>query len=207
MASKVLVAVCGMVGAGKSTAEGRLVRQLHDANVPVEAWRFRTLPCFSFPFGSAPSRDAAAAKPAQTVRWRRYKRKRLTLAVTAGFIGRMMAFRVYRRWRQADGWTICNRYFYDNLAHYELNAPEARTYLAILKHFMPRPDLAVVFVAGPAVIAERRPLYSTEYLEQVGRSYQSLIAKFPELVVVNSDPGGDAQEVVDRLIADGLGRP
>jgi hypothetical protein len=207
MASKVLVAVCGMVGAGKSSAEGRMLRQLHEAHVPGEAWRFRTLPCFSFPFGSAPSRDAAAAKPGQSVRWRRYRRKRLTLAVTAGYIGRMMAFRVYRRWRQPDGWTICNRYFYDNLAHYELEAPGARTYLAMLKRFMPRPDLAIVFVAAPGVIAERRPLYSTEYLEQVGRSYQSLIPMFAELVVVHSDPGGDAHEVVDRLIADRLGRP
>jgi hypothetical protein len=195
-----------MVGAGKSSAQGRILRLLDEANVPAEAWRFRTLPCFSFPFGSTPSLHAGAT-PGSSVRGRRYRRKRLTLAVTAGYIGRMIAFRAYCRWRQATGWTICNRYFYDNLAHYELNAPQARKYLTILRRFMPRPELAIVFVASPAVIAKRRPVYSTEYLEQVGRSYQSLIAEFSELVVLNSDPGGNAHEVVARLIAERLGRP
>jgi hypothetical protein len=205
MATTVLVAVCGMVGAGKSRGESRILRILRDAGVPAEAWRFRTLPCFSFPFGSSAGSNAPAAS-GRSVRGRGYKRRRLTLSSTAAYLWRMAAFRVYRLWRRSDGWTICNRYFYDNLAHYDLEAPESRTYLAMLRHFMPRPDLAIVFVASPAVIADRRPQYSTEYLNQVGESYSSLVARFPELVVVNTDPGGEGDVAVDRLIADRLGR-
>ena len=201
----VLVTVCGMVGSGKSSAEGRILRTLEHAGVPGTAWRFRTLPCFQFPFGSSQRSEAASARPAPVVRGRGYRRKRLTLGVTAGYLARMAAFRVYRRWRQADGWTICNRYFYDNLAHFDLDAPGARTYLAVLRRFMPRPDLAILFVASPAVIAERRPMYSAEYLEPLWQAYHSLTANFPELVVVNSDPGKDGQETVDRLVTGLLG--
>ena len=177
-----------------------MLRALDRATIPGEAWRFRTLPCFSFPFTSPTPRETTSEQPAQTVRGRGYKRKRLTFPATAGLVGRMMAFRVYRRWRQPTGWTVCNRYFYDNLAHFELNDPAAQMYLAVLQRIMPRPDLAIVFVASPAVIAERRPLYSPNYLEQVGESYGSLIARFPELVVVNTNPGGNGNEMVDRLI-------
>ena len=204
MARTVLVTVSGMVGAGKSSGESRMLRMLHDARVPAEAWRFRTLPCFSLPFGSSAASNAAAASPARSVRGRGYRRKRLTFGATAAYLWRMAAFRVYRLWRHPDGWTICNRYFYDNLAHYELDTPGAGTYLTVLRRFMPRPDLAIVFVASPAVIAERRPQYSAEYLNQVGQSYSSVIARFPELVVVNTDPGGDSHQIVDRLITERL---
>jgi hypothetical protein len=198
--ASVMVSVCGMVGAGKSSAEARILRMLEEADVRGVPWRFRTLPCFSFPFGSSPRQESSAVKPAPTVRGRGYRRKPLTLSATAGYLWRMAAFRVYRRWRQPAGWTICNRYFYDNLAHFELDAPKARTYLALLQRFMPKPDLAILFVASPAVIAERRPMYSTDYLEPLWQAYSSLAAKFPELVVVNTDPGQEGQEAVDRLI-------
>jgi thymidylate kinase len=204
MARTVLITVSGMVGSGKSSGESRMLRMLRDARVPVEAWRFRTLPCFSFPFGSSAASNTPANNPVRTVRGRGYRRKRLTLSATAVYLWRMAAFRVYRQWRHPDGWTICNRYFYDNLAHYDLEAPEAGRYLAVLRRFMPRPDLAIVFVASPAVIADRRPQYSAEYLDQVGQSYSSLIARFPELVVVNSDPGGKGYADVDRLITERL---
>ena len=206
MARTVLVTVSGMVGAGKSSGESRMLRMLHDAGVPAEAWRFRTLPCFSFPFGSSTQPPASTARPAPSVRGRGYRRRQLTLGATVAYLWRMAAFRVYRRWRQHDGWTICNRYFYDNLAHFELDAPEAGTLLSVLQRFMPRPDLAIVFIASPAVIADRRPQYSAEYLDQVGQSYSSVIARFPELVVVNSDPGGNAYGELDRLITERLGR-
>jgi hypothetical protein len=201
MARTVMVSVSGMVGAGKSSGQSRILRALEHAGVPGEVWRFRTLPCFSFPFGSSQRQDVSATKPAPIVRGRGYRRKPLTLSATVGYIGRMTAFRAYRWWRQPAGWTVCNRYFYDNLAHFDLDAPGARKYVALLQRLMPRPDLAILFVASPAVIAERRPLYSVEYLEPLGRAYSSLTATFPELMVVNTDPGGDGHDAVDRLIA------
>ena len=200
MATPVLVTVSGMVGAGKSSGDSRIRQMLHEAGVQSEAWRFRTLPCFSWPFGSSQRREASAAKPAPTVRGRGYRRKPLTLSATAGYIGRMTAFRIYRRWRQGAGWTVCNRYFYDNLAHFDLDAPGARTYVGLLKRVMPRPDLAILFIASPAVIAERRPQYSVEYLEPLGAAYRSLAATFPELTLVSTDPGAQGHEAVDRLI-------
>ena len=206
MATSILVTVSGMVGAGKSSGEAHILRTLEQAGVPGQTWRFRLLPCFSFPFGSSPRQDASATKHAPAVRGKGYKRKPLTFSATTGYIGRMAAFRIYRWWRQPAGWTICNRYFYDNLAHFELDAPAARKYVALLQRVMPRPDLAILFVASPAVIAERRPMYSVEYLEPLGRAYSSVIARFPELVVVSSDPGAEGHETVGRLITSLLRR-
>jgi thymidylate kinase len=206
MPPPVLVTISGMVGAGKSSGEGRIVRLLRREGVPVVSWRFRTLPCFSFPFGSSQRPDASGERPPRTVRGRGYKRRPLTLGATAGYLGRMAAFRIYRRWRQPAGWTLCNRYFYDSLTHFDLDVPEARKYLSALRWFMPRPDLALLFVASPAVIAERRPLYTAEYLEQVGQAYSRLTATFPELVVVNSDPDQQGHADVDRLVEEFLRR-
>jgi len=206
MPPPILVTVSGMVGAGKSTGESRILRLLRRKDVRAESWRFRTLPCFAFPFGSSQGPDAPSRRPPRTVRGRGYKRRPLTFGATVGYLGRMVAFRVYRRWRQPAGWTVCNRYFYDSLAHFDLDAHEARKYLVALRWFMPQPDLAILFAASPAVIAERRPLYAGEYLEQVGQAYSRLTATFPNLVVVNSDPAQHGEATLDRLIDDFLRR-
>lgn len=206
MPAPVLVTISGMVGAGKSSGERRLVRHLRQEGVHAESWRFRTLPCFTFSFGSPPRAEAPPERAPQTVRGRGYKRRRLTLSATAGFLGRMVSFRIYRRLRQPAGWTVCNRYFYDSLAHFELERPETRAYLSALRWFMPRADLALLFVASPAVIAERRPLYATEYVDEAWRAYSGLATIFPELVVVSSDPGDDGHAMVERLAAEALRR-
>jgi thymidylate kinase len=206
MPPPILITVSGMVGSGKSTGEGRILRLLQRKGVDVESWRFRTLPCFSFPFGPSRHADASSQRRPGVVRGRGYKRRTLTFSAAAGHLARMAAFRVYRRWRQPAGWTVCNRYFYDSLAHYELDDPAARRYLTALRWFMPRPDLAILFVASPGVIAERRPIYAAEYLDQVGQAYTRLTATFPNLMVVNSDPSGQGNATVDQLIDEVLGR-
>jgi hypothetical protein len=202
MALPVLVTISGMVGAGKSSGEGRIIRLLRREGVPAESWRFRTLPCFTFSFGSSSRASVEAPRPTPAPRGRGYRRKPLTLSATVGYVGRIMAFRAYRRLHRTPGWAICNRYFYDSLAHFEFDAPGARRYMAMLKRLMPRPDLAILFVASPDVIAGRRPLYTPEYLQQVGAAYRTLAAQFPELVLVNTDPGHGGHEFVERLIGD-----
>jgi thymidylate kinase len=202
MPPPILVTVSGMVGSGKSTGEHRIHRLLQRKGVDVQSWHFRTLPCFSFPFGPSRRPDPSSQRRPGVVRGRGYKRRTLTFTAAAGYLVRMAAFRVYRLWRQPAGWTVCNRYFYDSLAHYDLDAPAARKYLTALRWFMPRPELAILFVASPSVIAERRPIYAGEYLEQVGQAYTRLAAIFPNLVVVNSDPGEQGSAAVDRLVDD-----
>jgi thymidylate kinase len=206
MPPPILVTVSGMVGSGKSTGEHRIHRLLQREGVKVQSWHFRTLPCFSFPFGPSRRPDPSSQRRPGVVRGRGYTRRTLTFNAAAGYLARMVAFRVYRRWRQPAGWTVCNRYFYDSLAHYELDDPAAQKYLAALRWFMPRAELAIVFVASPGVVAERRPIYAGEYLEQVGQAYSRLTAIFPNLVVVNSDPSGDGGADVERLVEDVLRR-
>jgi len=134
------------------------------------------------------------------MRGRGYRRKTLTLRATLGYVGRMVAFRIYRRWHRSQSWVVCNRYFYDNLAHFELDTPGARRYAAMLNRWMPKPDLAILLLASPATIAERRPLYAAEYLDNVRRAYDHIAVKFPELVVLNSDQGQGALEALERVV-------
>ena len=208
MALPVLVTVSGMVGAGKSSAQGRILSVLEREGVRSEAWRFRTLPCFSLPFSRPRRRASAVTQPATRTATRpavsrgvRYKRKSLTLWATVGYIGRMVAFRAYRRLHGSPGWAVCNRYFYDNLAHFELGSPAARRHLALLRRCMPRPDLALLFVASPATIAARRPQYAHDYLDRVWDAYRDVAAQFPELVVLSSEPDQATLESVELLIA------
>jgi len=195
----VLVTISGVVGAGKSTAEGRIRMALQSDGIRPESWRFRTLPCFSLPF-SRPQPASKAAQPDQSTRGRGYRRKTLTLAATIGYLWRMAAFRVYRRRQTSSPCVICNRYFYDNLAHFELNTPRARRYISLLCRWMPKPDLAILLVASPTTIAERRPQYTAEYLDNVGRAYRDIAAMFPELVVLNTDHGQGALESLEQLV-------
>lgn len=194
-----LVTISGVVGAGKSTAEDRIRAVLQSEGIPVDSWRFRTLPCFSLPF-SRPRQASKAAPPEPEIRGRGYRRKTLTLAATVGYLGRMAAFRLYRRRHRSSSWVICNRYFYDNLAHFELDTRWARRYVALLRQCMPKPDLAILLVASPGTIAERRPQYTAEYLDRVGHAYREMRAVFPELVVLNSDHGHGALESLERLV-------
>src|SRR5690349_18283964 len=123
MPPPVLVTVSGMVGSGKSTGAQRIRRLLQRTHTHVESWHFRTLPCFSLPFGPSRRPDPSSERRPGVVRGRGYKLRRLTFGATAGYLARMAAFRIYRRWRQPSGWTVCNRYFYDSLAHFQLDDP------------------------------------------------------------------------------------
>jgi len=198
-ARPVLVTVSGMVGSGKTTALLQILSTLQQQGVRAEPWRFRTLPCFTL--GASRQRKAEGDTRAATeVRGRGYSRKKLDLKTTVGYVARMVAFRVYRRWPGHAAWAVCNRYFYDNLAHFDFDAPAARFYAAVLRLCMPRPDLAVLLVASPSTIAARRPQYAEDYLTRVGDAYRQVARMFPELVVLHSEPGADTSERLDQLV-------
>lgn len=196
-----LVTVSGMVGSGKSTTATHVVSLLRKGgHLTAEAWNFRALPCFQWRQRTArrsePGKDEAAA--ISPMRWTGYRLRRLTFTVTAGYAVRMLAFRLYRR-RHGAGPHVCNRFFYDSIAHYELRTPLERLWLRLLRWTMPRPDLAILMTASPSTIRSRRPTYSDEYLQAVWRAYHTLPQHFPELVVVSTDNHSASSEIL-RLV-------
>jgi hypothetical protein len=99
-----------------------------------------------------------------------------------------------------------NRYFYDNLAHYQLTTRAERLYISLLKFVIPAPDLPCVLVASDETIAERRPHYAHAYVVEVREGYQHLLQYFPELIVVRADAAEGMQERVDDLLRVSLAR-
>jgi thymidylate kinase len=183
-----LITVSGIVGSGKSTLGHQVADIATTRGATAHQLKFRALPCFRWLSPGSGSTPASEPKRhEQTVRWSNYRRRRLTARAALVYLARVVAFRLYRLSWRADDWYICNRYFFDSLAHFELSTGSERAWLRLLRRFIPRPDLAVLAVASPDEIARRRPHYSAEYLTQVGQAYASVQAWFPDLVEVRTD--------------------
>jgi thymidylate kinase len=196
-----LVTVSGIVGSGKTTAAKAVAARLrHDGIEPVELWNFRTLECFTRLRKAAPTTNDSVEGPADSPRGLHYRPRTLTAALAAGYAVRILAFRRYRS-RRRGAHHICNRYFYDNFSHFALRTRRERFWLALLRLLVPTPDLAILVVASPATIAERRPNYAPEYLSAVGAASARLPGLFPELQTVSTDGEGGLARVNDLASA------
>jgi hypothetical protein len=207
----VLIAVSGMVGSGKTTTAEHVAECLRAHGVSVTVCRFQTLPCFRW-LRSWRGLEQVAP-PAQSVagqsgspRWRGYRRKRLTLALALIYAVRILVFRVYRWSWRAGECRVFNRYFFDLLVHLALEGRAERAYYCVLCRLIPLPDIAILMVARPETIAERRPTYTREYLDLVALGYDRLREDWPQLFEIRSDPGQNSVETVECIIGHEISR-
>jgi thymidylate kinase len=182
----VLIAFSGIVGSGKSTAARQAFELLQREGADVEYLRFRSIGTLPFRQRALSTTNAdAAAGGAAGVRRKGYRQRPLSAVRTCGYIARILSFRV-ARWGAAHH-VVCDRYFYDNLVHYTAHTRRGRACLWLLMRLIPRPDLAVLLVASPETIAQRRPEYAREYVTGVCRAYAELPQRCPKLVAVATD--------------------
>lgn len=201
-----LITLSGMVGSGKSTIARELARIFEQDGRRVQQWRFQSLPCFRW-FGGASRQQPSAPRSSSpeapgAMRGVGYRRRRLTAALAAGYAARMVAFRVFL-WREgkADDVLICDRYFYDNFAHWQLATRRERLYARLLHWLMPTPDLAIVLRARSEAIAARNPGYAPEYLVNVAAAYERLDTRFQEVTVIETDASAATRARLERLCA------
>jgi hypothetical protein len=173
---------------------------------PVKYWRFRTLPCFRWLQPSTRSTGGTSTPGVTPVkRWAGYRRRPLTAAATLTYIARIAAFTLFRRLDSHGGYRVCNRYFYDNFPQFTVTTRRQRSYRALLRALTPKPDVALVMVATPRTLAERRPTYSSEYFQELGRAYGELNLWCDGLVEVSTEPGSDVAttaQIVQRILKD-----
>ena len=139
--------------------------------------------------------DAASER----VRWAGFRPERLKALKACGYAARIIAFRMFGVGGQSSDWNILDRYFYDNLVHYELRTAREKFYAAVLERLIPAPDLAILLVASEATLSRRRPDYSSEYIREAALGYERLHRQVPELVRVCTDADSDATDEIQRL--------
>lgn len=205
-----LITISGMVGSGKSTTAAAAVKYLEEAGHRPSYVRFRYLKIFGFSRPERPQqreRATEGAAPETLVRGKRFAIRRLTAARTAGYLVRILAFRMSGT-SELRGCAVVDRYFYDNFIQYRLQSRVERLYLAVLRRLIPVPDVALLLVARDETISARRPNYDPRYVQAAGRRYRELPQLFPNLLRIDTDPGTDPNEAIRRALsgAPGLGR-
>ncbi|MGQ0734898.1 MAG: hypothetical protein ACT4QD_14740 [Acidobacteriota bacterium] len=203
-----LITISGTVGSGKSTVAMHVVEMLGAAGVSCRSMRFRAFvtPSLSTLFKR---RNAAQAveSPQSRQRWTGFRPRRLTMATSVGYAARILAFRTLRPMVGGRRCHVLDRYFYDSFVHYDLMTRAERFYLIVLRWMIPIPDLAILLVASPETVAQRRPNYASEYILGAGRGYDALPAQFPGLVKLRTDPGEPLLPCLERLVHERLVGP
>jgi len=201
------VALSGAVGAGKSSTAKAIVDRLRSAGCPAEFIRFQ-----DFTRLRERRSHAAVSKPRRAemefddpdIRWGGYQRRCLTVRVAAGYALRTLLFRTrLNRWPK-DTVLVFDRYFYDNLVHFDLQG--AGSSLQLLMQVLPVPTVAALLLISEGTILERRPRYSAEYAHQVAEGYEELPKRIPGLLVVRTDDLASVADVAGRIAADVLTR-
>lgn len=201
-----LITFSGVVGSGKSTAAGYTVDVLGRSGVRVRYLRFQSLTSLK---GRRRTRDPRRAGASgsfmpdvkqATMRGCDYRRRKLSLRRALGYMGRAIIFRVFQLRSDSQTCLVVNRYFYDNLAHYQLTTRIERIYIFLLRHIMPAPDLPLVLVASLEATAERRPNYTHAYLAEVRAGYENLRQYFPELIVISSDGRAGMEQTLAQAL-------
>lgn len=203
-----LITFSGIVGSGKSTS-AKYVRDLLEAQQldPVYL-RFRFLSWRKMMVGGGNKKPASEAKkqtaPQRPRALRNQKPASLTFALFAGYVARMLNFRLFRHVKLRDRIAICDRYFYDNLVHYRLESRVELLYFRILCKVMPRPDLGLMTTAAPEIIIRRRGHYEPNYIYRLHEKYQRISEVFCDLRLVKTDDTEQATDVLASLLRERL---
>jgi thymidylate kinase len=199
---RTVIALSGVVGAGKSTAARQIVAGLRAAGFEARHLRFQDFIRLSTSRQRARGAEVEvhqAGSAPGAVRWRAYRRRRLSMRVAAGYLLRTLMFRVKIRLLPRRTILVFDRYFYDSLVHFDLDAADRATRL--LLRAIPSPSRAVVLIISPDIIKQRRPDYSPEYARQVAEGYEALVGRLPGVVIVQTGSVDAVDDLASRIVS------
>jgi thymidylate kinase len=125
---------------------------------------------------------------------------KLTLARTIGYLWRIAVLRIFLTTQLCRKIVIIDRFFYDSFVHYSLTSRRERFYLMILKKALPVPSLALMLIARPRAILQRRPHYDREYVYQLYRHYKQITREFSHLIVVKTDSFKNLAAIITQYL-------
>lgn len=79
---------------------------------------------------------------------------------------------------------ILDRYIYDELANLNLHNRLTRSFIRLVRAFVPRPDVAYLLDADPAAAHARKPEYPVEFMKSCRRAYFDLAALLGSMTVI-----------------------
>jgi len=181
--ASLLISFSGMDGSGKSTQIEMLCNRLAEAGLTVQRLAFwdnvvafpNHRAGFSHKFLKSEGGIGAPGKPVS----RNDKNNRawyLTLARYGLYVFDALNLRkvVAEARRGNANVIIFDRYIYDQLATLPLQLPAARAYAHAVLKLVPKPDIAYLLDAEPAVARERKPEYPLDFLHEYRDSYHRL---------------------------------
>jgi len=92
---------------------------------------------------------------------------------------------------------VFDRYIYDQTANLEMSNPIARIYARMLLWFVPRPNIAYLLDADPALARARKPEYPLEFLRCNRDSYLAI----SRIAAMNVIPKGTPDEVRSNILS------
>jgi hypothetical protein len=196
-----MITVSGMVGSGKSTVAKHIVQVLETSGIRARHVKFRSVGWMGRLWGThRPTPQKTATDRLTQRRWSGFRVRRLTAVVAAGYVGRILMFRMRGPRGRPSECVVLDRYFYDSFVHYALATSRERLYISLMRRILPVPDIAFLLAASPATIEERRPDYALEYVQIAVHGYAQLPSRFPELVQVRTDPGEPSLDRVETIV-------
>ena len=207
-----LVTFSGIDGAGKSTLIRRLQQRLQNAGVEVlllAFWQDAAVLRGLREFAShrVLGGESGIGEPTAPIARRDKNVRALPLTVFRLLFYLLDAARlrvvIARARSRPEQVVLFDRYLYDEIANLPLTARFARTYARLLVRLAPRPDLACLVDADPAVARRRKPEYPLEFLHSNRQSFFALGELTGGMLVL---PPLAADEAEKRVLQDLLGR-
>ena len=210
-----LISFSGIDGAGKTTQIDDLVSALHEAGLRVRLIDFwdeiATFRRLREALGHAVLRgEIGVGAPGKPVN-RRDKNIQNPFTISARMflclfdaIGMNFTLAKIRRARDGDV-IVFDRYLYDQLVNLGLRYRASRLYIRLLLKVIPRPDLAFLIDADPALARARKPEYPLDFLHNARNCYLA-ITKIAGMDVIHAGSPQEVSNSIRNVFAAKLGR-
>jgi len=101
---------------------------------------------------------------------------------------------------------LCDRYFYDKFANFDLTNVFFRAYWNVYKIFIPDPDIKFFLLIKAEEVFRRKPEYKLGFFIKLERSYSIINKKLKNIHIVKSKGIAKTQKIIETILNKHLSR-